>query len=579
MPKMVVLQTLPDEILLSILERLTLDAFYCLVRTCRTFMRLGHDGDCRRMFERDCQPVLYFEDLEGHYRHYRAVHTPGVSISEHSQLSISPFQPPGEFLPPWGPRGQITGQYRDLRRLTAPMLATHDMTPHRISYNIHGWANRHMAKIADLLLKDTLCAPCWDLRGTSTFHRRLQLLMRPLYCTGCQLYHARALFAQSAVEDGNYRHRLCVGWTGRVRVCAHKDVTWREYAKATRAAPYKYKCKPCRTNFVAGTILTSIPLLYPSQEQQGLDEQLALIGSVLEQSKDMTCPHYPLDDPTIRTYLFHTIRQAFPLSDAQTQTQDSPVAKPLLDCWGKPWGCPICQSAFTLLFGRTPVEKASSSGPKPCLRLTVSRPLAKPDTAKPCESRWLAQLEPSQDAPSDDARGVTWCDDAACGTSKRRRKEALLFWLLETGVRAPPRPALAPVSPAGREHWLWFAFWWFLRRDRVPGGAEEEEHSRQPWLVDLDRQALYTRVTGAECKNSPGGSDKADWRQAAGQHALTLYNDEDLADAVLKVKAYGDLKKYEAYLRGERRRPLAVARDWLRGEVLLMRYRDPHESD
>ncbi|KAK7911805.1 hypothetical protein PG985_014286 [Apiospora marii] len=567
-----VLQTLPDEVLLHILAQLTLDAFYCLVRTCRTFMRLGHDGYCRRMFERDCQPVLYFEDLERHYRHYRDVYAPGVSIYEHHQFSTSPFKPPGEFIPPWSPQGQITGQYRDSERFTIPMLATHDMTPHRISYNIHDYDNRHMAKIAALLLKDTLCSPCWEFRGKPAFHHRLQLLMRPLYCTGCQLYHARALFSQSAVENGNYRHRLCIGWTGRVRICAHKDMTWREYTKDRRLTPYR--CKPCKTKFTTAVIVSTIHLLDLSREQQGLDEQLDLVRAVLERSGDMTCPHYPLNDPTIRTYLLYTIRQVLPSNNGQTQS--FPFAKPLLDCWGKPWGCPTCKSAFSLLIGLTRAKDTSSSRTLLFLRLIVSRPLDQPNISKPCDSRWLTQLEPSEENRNDDAHGVTWCDDATCGTSKQRRKEALLFWLVETGIKAVPQPALSRASAAGREHWLWFAFWWFLRTDHMPPDGEDDHQPRQRWLRDLDKEGLYTKVMGGAYRNSTSGVGKADWRQAALQHALTLYNDGRMADPLLKIKVYGHWKKYETYLKGERRRPLAVARDWLRGELLLAQYLDQH---
>ncbi|KAK8137123.1 hypothetical protein PG984_005063 [Apiospora sp. TS-2023a] len=471
-------QNLPDEILLNIINRLTLDGFYCLARTCRTFKRLSYDDGCRRQFEREFRPVLFFEDLDSHYQHIRDVCTPGVSLYENVQVSAGLFKPPHEFMPPWNPSGQIPGQFRNRQSLIPRTRATHDMTPHRTCYNIHDWENRPLAKIAGLLLKDSLCASCWDLRHTPTFHRRLQVLMRPLYCTGCQLYHARALFSQAAVDSGNYRHRLCIGWTSRVRICAHKDMSWQEHTQATRRDGCH--CKPCEARLSNDGIRTFITLFKAkyNRKQRGVDYQSTEVRKKLEKSGHiMVCPHYQLNDPTVRTYLLHTMQQAYP--DLHARPQASPIVKPLLDCWGKPWGCPICKTTVSLLYGFTRLAGGSPSrkGRQPYLRLLVSRPLPNVHFTKPCDSRWLAQLEPSQESRLNDARGVTWCEDGSCGTSKRRRKEALLFWLLQTGVQAPaqiPPSSLAP--PAGRESWLWFAFWWFWRGEG--GGGHPHKRRR-----------------------------------------------------------------------------------------------------
>lgn len=262
-----------------------------------------------------------------------------MNTHEAIQPHAGPFNPPDEFMPPWVPDGLITGQFRDRQRRIPLTLATHDMMPHRTCYNIHNWENRHMTRIAGLLLKDTLCSTCWDFRSIPTFYRRLQVLMRPLYCTGCRRYHARALFSQAAVDNSNYRHRLCIGWTGRVRICDHQAMTWQEYTQTPRK--FDYSCKPCKMYLTSESVDTFITLLKAkyTRKHRGIEGQLTTIRKCLEKkSEHMACPHYQLNDPTIRTYLFHTIRQVCPNLDARTQRTS--VVKPLLDCWGKPWGCP-----------------------------------------------------------------------------------------------------------------------------------------------------------------------------------------------------------------------------------------------
>ncbi|KAK8045970.1 hypothetical protein PG996_014034 [Apiospora saccharicola] len=561
-----VLQNLPDEILLNIINRLTLDGFYCLARTCRTFKRLSYDDDCRRQLERDFRPVLFFEDLEAHYSHLRAVYTPGVSRFEDVQVSAGPFNPPDEFMPPWNPSGPIAGQFRNRQRLVPPTPATHDMTPHRTCYNIHDWENRPVAKIAGMLLKDSLCSVCWDFRHTPAFHRRLQTLMRPLYCTGCQRYHARALFSQAAVDSGNYRHRLCLGWTSRVRICDHKNTSWQEHTQATRRDGCH--CKPCKTSLSSDGISTIITLYEAkyTRKQRGIDGQSTKVRKKLEMSEHiLVCPHYRLNDATVQTYLLHTIRQAYPDLDARTQA--SPVVKPLLDCWGKAWGCPICKTTVSLMYGFTPPSGGSPSRKRkaPCLRLMISRPLPHAQMAIPCDPRWLAQLEPSKEPRLNDARGVCWCEDESCGTSKRRRKEALLFWLLQTGVQAPAQsPPSSVAPPAGRESWLWFAFWWFWRGEEecIPVNGYKDSH-RPWWLRDLDKRALYRRVLpGWPYEENPrDGNKRLHWIQAAAQHALALYNDREVASPVIKLRVEGDMHKYRTYLKEGRRNPVRVVED------------------
>ncbi|KAK8062746.1 hypothetical protein PG997_014843 [Apiospora hydei] len=285
-------------------------------------------------------------------------------------------------------------------------------------------------------------------------------------------------------------------------------------------------------------------------------QQLAPLQEWVSQSKELACPHYRINDPSLRTNLLHTIRQSYPVATILGQV--TRVERTLVDNWGKPWGCPICKAAFSIVYVKS--KNTALGGGLLSIRLESSRSLLK-SIAKPCDSRWLAQLEPSTETRSEDARGVTWCDDASCGTSRQRRKEALLIWLLDHGVKAQvPGIDSPPVAAGARGQWLWFAFWWFWTQAQVPG---DSENSLRWWLTNYpDRELVSGSFFGKQHLCREIGTDDRHWNRAAARHAATLHADADVVRELLRVSILGDLNKYRTYLEGKPRSHLAVLRDW-----------------
>ncbi|KAK8118085.1 uncharacterized protein PG998_006366 [Apiospora kogelbergensis] len=455
------------------------------------------------------------------------------------ETSVNFFNPPPEYSPPWPANGQLESLFHI--GCFASVLRAGDMALHSLGYNIHDDKNLALSNIAGLLLKDSLCSPCWNLRGTPEFVRRLQSLMRPRYCTGCSVYHASVLF-----DSG--RSNLCRGWTGRVRICAHRGMTWKQHQRKPRS--HEYHCNECRTTFRTARehIRQVIPLTslreWQTGQEEGLtdsDEQPTSLRAVLAKCDKAVCPHLQVNDPTLRTYLLHSIQTSQPTPEEWAQS--AWIEAPLVDFWDKPWNCPVCKASFLVRYNR-PQDDESRNDPT-SISLVVTRSILK-SLANPSDSRWLSQLEPpSAAARAPDAKGVTWCDDAGCGTSRQHRKEALLVRTLELGVAAPvPGPARWPTYPGERSRWLWFALRWFW--------THETPAMRRVWrMTDAREEDVSAALQGVRW-GSPGVSLGCNWQTAAVLHAAMLHDAPATAgDApVVAAAVLGGLGAYEAYFRG-----------------------------
>ncbi|KAK8079452.1 hypothetical protein PG997_007270 [Apiospora hydei] len=266
-----------------------------------------------------------------------------------------------------------------------------------------------MFDVAGLLLQKTLWASCWRFRHTDKFRQQLQRLMRPVFCAGCERFHPRIHFSE--LREGFLLHRhgiTCIGRYAVYRVCAHKQLDFDEYVEACEKSGFR--CDKCdaTVNTTTRAVQTRLPLVQVRRDEAAMSS----IRTRLEQSElRQACPHIRLPDPAFLEYLFRAIRTNGPTDVEQCQSE--PVERPLLNHGGLPWGCRIY------------------------LDLIVSRPIL--SMRSPVDFNWLAHRDNTGDSHTADARGITWCPDPTCGTSKGRRKEALLFRLLEAALDAPPR--------------------------------------------------------------------------------------------------------------------------------------------
>ncbi|KAK7928304.1 F-box domain- Skp2-like protein [Apiospora marii] len=411
------LMDLPDELLLDILQGLSIDSFYCLARTCRRFRRLSYDRTltsfCLRPQKTPYRPLDYSGVPDT-----RPI-APGLC-----EVKVNLFSAPREYGPPWNfDPAALSG---------APSW----MPPHDLRHNIYTPAGDVMFEIAGLLLRDTLCSVCKRLRRIEPFRLQLQRAMRPVHCAGCQKFHARIHFPEMPTRGSlqDEQRLICIGSTARFRVCAHKRFDFDEYTEAC-FSPGAFACGQCDTAFdpSIGRLRTYFPLAQQRESDPdfGSQEALLSIRRRLEQSGlGQACPHTGTTDPVFMGHLFHTIRRHRLMEVERCQAKST--YKRLLDYGGMPRGCRICKASFYLRYQRS---RSDGTEPATDLGLVVSRPVA--HIPSPSDSRWLAQRENTGDNRSADAQGLTWCTEPTCGTSKGRRKEALLLRMLEAAVVTP----------------------------------------------------------------------------------------------------------------------------------------------
>ena len=76
------------------------------------------------------------------------------------------------------------------------------------------------------------CRPCKLKRSSPRFiSTPRNLLGRWIHCSACSEKHPMALFTPSNRKLGDKR-RQCIGWHGRLRLCAHESVSWRQVLEA-----------------------------------------------------------------------------------------------------------------------------------------------------------------------------------------------------------------------------------------------------------------------------------------------------------------------------------------------------------
>ncbi|KAK8059138.1 hypothetical protein PG996_009068 [Apiospora saccharicola] len=431
------LQSLPDELLLEILALLPIDSSYCITKTCRVFRRLGYDW----RFSDDCFYPSF--PLKSSDRWLFA-----GSIARY-QVDMGMFNPPVEQFPPW----RLDWKPED----NLPMYES-EQNSHMIPYDLRNDTHQHfeIQRYIGLLLKDTLCSPCYRFRHRMAFRQNMQSLMRPARCEGCEAYHPGIHFSDFPSADHDRPSQLtCIGRTRRFKMCAHIHLGWKEYQRASLSG--KPDCKTCGVRLCSksSSFRASIEIWKHPKKTFGMDEErLALLRPHLTNLDGYVCPHVCLNRADFVDYVLHNIRRCCAEDGKWCATNAAEM--PLLDHSGKAWACSVCQ---TVAFLRYRTRLAYSMKRISTLCLIVSRPVAKFDL--PSDSAWLAQTEQPRERRHADAHRVTWCEDPSCGTSRGGRKEALLIRMLETGMRTPERHPLYGVCPLERSQWLNRVFWWF----------------------------------------------------------------------------------------------------------------------
>lgn len=159
--------SLPEEILLLIMELLDPTSMQCLRRTSRVFLRL---------FSFPCFRGQHNRDLNGM-----------------PQSSRSPFFP-------WARASRIFE------------------------------AEAHTQQFIDLLERDAKKKLCSDCRarasGLAGFQRTRSFIDKLLYCTGCKTDHPLAYFSAAQRQPWCDATRVCVGREGHVRLCEHLVIGW-----------------------------------------------------------------------------------------------------------------------------------------------------------------------------------------------------------------------------------------------------------------------------------------------------------------------------------------------------------------
>lgn len=539
---------LSDDLLLTILEWLPLESYFCLVRTCHALRRLSYDPSLRRRFDPACNPVFFNKDEDIIQIHAANPQSSRRPLKDFLGTLIDLFNPPMEYMPPWPRAGRMKTIYGP-----GDTFASHRMTLHNICWNINTWENRHISNIAGLLLKDSLCSSCWNLRGTLLFTDRLRFLMLPLFCGRCQLFHARVFFPNMAQKGFDY-DRACTGLSGHLRICDHNIFQWDSWQRRSPAG--KHYCKPCKTTFEVssgfGYIRREVQL--PKEVCQSYfveKNSLDVLRSCLNRCRGDTCPHINMNDPSLINYLLHTLQYYNIVANVEVS---------LTDFWGKHWVCPVCKASFSVLHSRTRVWGWKT---KSQLTLVVLRTI--PKVNLPTDCRWLAQLQPPTPLTRlPQARGILWCSDPGCGTSRGHRKEALLVHMLEYAFTAARPTETAALYPNERVRRLRFANRWFWNPMASAGSKRDHEWTK---LDATQTATCYAIAQTTIAPDFPFGirtrgesvweRERRKRRWAAICHAVILYDYrwppvQKSLDTLVDIPS---LDQYEAYIMGERQRP------------------------
>ncbi|KAK8050907.1 hypothetical protein PG993_002292 [Apiospora rasikravindrae] len=235
----------------------------------------------------------------------------------------------------------------------------------------------------------------------------------------------------------------CIGRTAKFRVCAHRSLNWTECVRACKRGAFQ--CDQCDTaiNRTTRAVQTRVHLV------QGASES-SLAG-------DEGAPFPPYERA---------------------------LSNPSCDRPRK--SCPGETARFT------------------DLDLVVLRPIV--PTPAPWSSSWLEQRDNTGDSRISDARGITWCPDGACGTSQGRRKEALLFRMLDAAIKAPSFDKLyggwgseaRAQCNLLRHFFLWFWSPYQRRVERVGRPRRRGRRRRGP------RRPVYAGLCRAAARGAAG---------------------------------------------------------------------------
>ena len=85
----------------------------------------------------------------------------------------------------------------------------------------------HRKQIHRLLDRDRFCDACRQFREDGRYDRAIERLQALLWCAHCDEHHRRPFFSTRQREVPSAT-RFCILAEGKVRVCAHRSISWKE---------------------------------------------------------------------------------------------------------------------------------------------------------------------------------------------------------------------------------------------------------------------------------------------------------------------------------------------------------------
>lgn len=159
----ILIQNLPEELLLEILTYLDDCSLYLVRQTCRLFLRLSYDAKFREYYK-DNTDAAWLSPPSYPYPYWRMDFVWRMPIAQYQHF------------------------YR-------------------------------------LLRKDTYCGRCCQTHENGHFSKAKEWLRSQLFCSGCEVFHPRFLFTVDQRTKAS-SNRVCIGRQGYIRACPHRSIFW-----------------------------------------------------------------------------------------------------------------------------------------------------------------------------------------------------------------------------------------------------------------------------------------------------------------------------------------------------------------
>lgn len=268
------------------------------------------------------------------------------------------------------------------------------------------------------LSRPSMCQDCQRVRKTN-FGERIDALLEPLYCSGCEVEHPQILFTHEDRYLNKDKDRRCMAWRGKISICPHLSLTWSELLEietTLNESPWDKVCENAGCEDFVGIEISKEPegalecsfgwlhAFEAVNQKSGFTTQvMEFLRAKHRSDKRAFCPHIQVDP--------------FRLNRPDLFEED------LFN--GQPTESVRCLACPATVYFQEDCQVFKEM----IVPILISSQDFIVESTKSIDLCWAALMDDESTGPSTDMalKNITWCKDMNCITSKEQMVHSFII--------------------------------------------------------------------------------------------------------------------------------------------------------